>query len=244
MRLLTLLAAFAAVPLAAHAQEGTVLYDVTVKIDVELPPELASMRDQLPSSQTSQRLLLFDGSTSLMKPAPKKDEPASFEPARSRVVFRTSDEDALYIDRDAGTSVHRRDFLGRTFLIEGELVPPAWRLTDEQAEFLGYPCFKAVLQRDSTTTEAWFTPEIPVSAGPEHYGGLPGLILVLSENDGRRTFAATEVSLAAPADGAIAAPTEGRRVSKEAYERIVREKMEEMGIDRRGGRGGMIIRRN
>ena len=33
---------------------------------------------------------------------------------------------------------------------------------------------------------AWFTPEIPVSTGPAMYGGLPGLILEIS--DGNRTM--------------------------------------------------------
>ena len=244
MRLLTLLAAVAAVPLVAQAQQGTVLYDVTLKLDIELPPEMAAMRDQIPSSRTSQRVLLFDESASLMKAAPEKAEPTRFESGGNRVMFRGGDEDVLYTDHDAGTSVSKRDFLGRTFLIEGALDSLPWRLTDEQAEFLGYPCFKAVLQRDSTTVEAWFTPQIPVAAGPEHYGGLPGLILVLSQDDGRRTFVATEVSLAELEDGAITVPTEGRRVTKEAYDQIVKEKMEEMGVDRRGRRGGSIIIRN
>ncbi len=150
------------------------------------------------------------------------------------------------MDHDAGTSVERRDFLGRTFLIEGEREPLPWRLTDEQAEFLGYPCMKATLQRDSSTVEAWFTPQIPVSAGPEQYGGLPGLILVLSENDGRRTFVATEVSLDGLGEDTIEAPTEGRRVTQEEFDRIVAEKMEEMGGERGGrrGRGRVIIRSN
>lgn len=241
MRLLTLLAAFAAVASVPHAQQGTVLYDVTVKMDFELPPEMAAMRDQFPSSRTFQRVLLFDESASLMRAAPKEEEPASFESGGMRVMFRSNDEDVLYTDHDAGTSVYKRDFLGRTFLVEGTPDPLPWRLTDEQAEFLGYPCFKAVLQRDSTTAEAWFTPQIPVSAGPQHYGGLPGLILVLSENDGRRTFVATEVSLAELEDGAITAPTEGRRVPKEAYDQIVKEKMEEMGTERGGRRSRSVI---
>ena len=178
-----------------------------------------------------------------MKEAPEQEEPASFEAGGSRMVFQSGGEDVLYVDHQAGTSLHKFDFLGRTFLIEDEPDPPAWRLTDEQAEFLGYPCFKAVLQRDSTTVEAWFTPQITVSAGPQRYGGLPGLILVVSEDDGRLTYVATDVSLAPLASGAITAPTGGRRVTRDEYARIVEEKMRELEMES-GGRRGLIIRRN
>ncbi|MBF1396963.1 GLPGLI family protein, partial [Porphyromonas sp.] len=36
--------------------------------------------------------------------------------------------------------------------------------------------------------EAWFTPSIPISAGPNFFGGLPGLILELHSMDGAHHF--------------------------------------------------------
>ena len=36
--------------------------------------------------------------------------------------------------------------------------------------------------------EAWFTPSIPISAGPNLFGGLPGLILELRSTDGEHYF--------------------------------------------------------
>ncbi|WP_332911473.1 GLPGLI family protein [Algoriphagus boritolerans] len=38
--------------------------------------------------------------------------------------------------------------------------------------------------KDTIRVTAWFTPEIPVSHGPESYFGLPGLILEV-QNQGR-----------------------------------------------------------
>ena len=229
------------VPAVAAAQEGTVRYDMTVRLDVELPPEMAHMQDEFPSSRTVPKLLAFDETGSLMTEPPREDDETASRPRRVRMMSWRS-EDATHADFETGTLTEKRDFLGRTFLVTGEPPALAWRLTDERVEFLGYLAQKAVTTRDSVGVEAWFTPEIPVPAGPGPYGGLPGLILVLTEDGGRRTFEAKEVSLGPLAEGAVVAPREGRRVTREEYDRIVEEKMEEMGADRRGG--AVIIRRN
>ena len=231
-------------PLWAQDQ-GTVHYEITTRMEIELPPELAHMQDQIPSSRTEQRLLHFDGATSLMEAAPREEEDdATFEGGGMRMMFRRASEaNALYIDRDEGTSVNKRDFLGRTFLIDGEDEPISWRLTDEQGEFLGYPCMKATATvRDTVEVEAWFTPQIPVSAGPETYGGLPGLILVVTVDDARQTLIAKEVTLGGLAEGTLEPPTEGRRVTSEEFQAIMEEKLEEMNQSRGGRRGRFIIR--
>lgn len=231
-------------PLAAAAQEGHAVYQVTTRIDIELPPEMARLRDQMPSERTAQKSLYFDGTATLTRELPREDEDQTIEDGGNRIVFRSRvSPDVLHVDYDAWATTEQKDFLGRTFLIDGEPREWAWRLTDERSEFLGYLCQKAVAERDSTTIEAWFTPEIPVSVGPEHYHGLPGLILVLTEDDGRRTFTAESVELAPLADGALTPPADGRRVTREEYDRIVEEKMAEMEAEMGSGRG-IIIRKN
>ena len=233
-------------PLTA-AQEGTVTYRVTTRIVVELPPELAHMADQLPSEQSASKTLVFDEAAALTSNAPRVavDEPAPLpDPDEPRMVFRIgghASDDQTHVDFETGVVTETRDFLGRMFRITGERPALAWRLTGERGQFLGYPCQRAVADRDSTTVEAWFTPAVPVPAGPGPYGGLPGLVLVLA--DGRRTYEATEVRLE-PLGAPIEAPAGGREVTREAFDRIVKEKMEELEASRpRGERGGLIIRR-
>lgn len=66
--------------------------------------------------------------------------------------------------------------------------PKEWFVSDESKEIDGYRCYKAlanyvVVNPAGTFTfpvVAWFTPEIPVSAGPLYFNGLPGLIMQLS----------------------------------------------------------------
>ncbi len=223
-------------PLIATAQEGTVVYEETIKLDIKLPPEMEHMRDRFPTMQTNNKLLLFNEAASLMKAAPKTEEDESAGDDRVQIRFGGRDaDDALYTNADDDVTIEKRDFMGRTFLIKGTPATLAWKLTGEQSEFLGYLCQKATAMRDTVAVEAWFTPQIPASVGPAQYHGLPGLILVLTEDDGRRSYVAKSISLDPLAADAIAPPDKGRDVTRAEFDEIVAEKMKEMGANRRGG---------
>jgi GLPGLI family protein len=226
---------------SASAQRGAITYDETVKIEIELPPEMESMRDQIPSSNTTSRLLLFNESAMLMKDAPKpeKADNKTVTLGGDGMVFKMGmdrPETLTYSNLDDGVMIEKQDFLGRVFRITGDMPEYQWRLTGEQSEYLGYACQKAVAEKDSTMIEAWFTSEIPVSAGPAGLNGLPGMILVASFDDGKRMITATEVVMDAPEVAAIEPPSGGKEVTREEYDKIVEEKMKEMGASR--GRGG------
>jgi GLPGLI family protein len=90
---------------------------------------------------------------------------------------------------------------------------------------------------------AWYTPEIPVSQGPEGYWGLPGLILEV--NDGRTTILCSKIVLNPKDKVEIKAVTKGKVVSQKEYDEAVMKKMEEfreMNQGRGGREGGMQIR--
>ena len=86
---------------------------------------------------------------------------------------------------------------------------------------------------------AWYTPQIPVSAGPAEYWGLPGLILEI--NAGRTTMLCTEIVINPAESVEIKEPTKGKEVSREEYNAIMKTKAEELRErfqNRRGGRNG------
>ena len=89
---------------------------------------------------------------------------------------------------------------------------------------------------------AWYTPEIPVSQGPEGYWGLPGLILEV--NDGRTTILCSKVVLNPKEKVEIKAVTKGKVVSQKEYDEAVMKKMEEWREMNQGpgGNGNMQIR--
>ncbi|MFT5141958.1 MAG: GLPGLI family protein [Rhodothermales bacterium] len=228
-------------PIAAFAQQGTIRYDATVKIDIQLPPGMEHMADQIPDSRTSGRLLYFTDAAALIKDAPKAetDEAGAVNLHGDGFAFRmagSQPEEETFYDFDSGQVVEKTDFLGRTFRINGEMEEFQWRLTGDHSEYLGFKCQRAIAEHDSSTVDAWFTTEIPVSAGPAGLTGLPGMILVANFDNGQRTYTATEVDLETEIAGMITPPTGGKEVSREEYDNIVEEKMKEMGATR--GRGG------
>ena len=93
-----------------------------------------------------------------------------------------------------------------------------------------------------TIITAWYTPEIPVSQGPENYWGLPGLILEV--NDGKTVILCSKVVLNPKVKTEIKAATKGKVTTQKEFDEIVLKKMEEFRDmnQGRGGNGGMQIR--
>lgn len=81
---------------------------------------------------------------------------------------------------------------------------------------------------------AWYTMDIPVAHGPENYGGLPGLILEVS--DGTTTILCSKIVLNPKEKKEIKAPKNGKVVTQAEFDQIMKEKMEEMR--EMGGRPG------
>ena len=241
-------------PTALDAQAGHVHYLRSVQYDFHVPERWAELRDRIAAQGTSSQVLLFDSSRSIMMPDPDEaeaggrggvgdsdrvDRRALGMALRLRMASasRTDQEDLLqaYVDFGSGAITETREFMGRTFLISGDRPTYGWKLGTEQREFLGYMVQRATAVHDGSEIEAWFTPQIPVQAGPGQYGGLPGLILVLSLDGGHLLYSATEVNLEGLGDVEIAPPTEGDMVTREQYEAIVAEKIEEIRATRGAG---------
>lgn len=91
---------------------------------------------------------------------------------------------------------------------------------------------------------AWYTPEIPVSTGPENFQGLPGLILEVSA--GKTTLLCSKMVMNIKDKKEIIAPTKGKVVTQKEYDEIVTKKMQEFREmnqnQNRGGNGGMQMR--
>ncbi|WP_456437250.1 GLPGLI family protein [Psychroserpens sp.] len=82
---------------------------------------------------------------------------------------------------------------------------------------------------------AWYTPQIPVSTGPGEYHGLPGLILEVQAD--RTVMLCTKIVMNPQDKKEIKKPDTGEIVTREEYNTIMKEKIEEMR-EMYGGRGG------
>lgn len=224
------------------AQEGFVQYEEVIKLNIELPPEMADMADKMPNSQVASKHLYFKGDEALYKQSPEGEDgnvDIASDDGNFQFHFRQA-ESLTYYNFAEEQQIRKEDFMGRKFLVTSEIGSLPWRLTGEQSEFLGYMCQKAVATKDSTEYEAWFTPQINIPAGPG-VDGLPGLILVLNVDGDQRSYVAKEVSLAPLADGTIKRPKKGKKVTSQEYATIVEEKMKEMGLDGEGSGGNTMV---
>lgn len=236
---------------ATHAQqsEGVVSYDNVItlkKIKIEGIDE--AILDQMPKSRTNKMQLLFNANEILYK-APDTDEsPDNTIDNGGGVTMRFSrPRNESYANFTKNRKVQLRDFAGKKFLIEDTLRAVPWKLSSDTKEIKGFVCQKATLNRQmGTITQnivAWYSPDIPVSAGPEGMGGLPGLILELIIDDGMTVSTATDIKFRPLAKDELKVPTGGKKVTEAEFKKIIDDYAKEMGIQ--GGAGGnRIIIRN
>ncbi len=175
---------------------------------------------QGPSHATVLRTLVISPDASLM-----------YRTVRQNIIpgTRTGWEyiDTTYVQFDANAYTESREFFGDTYLVKDERPVLSWRVLSEERLYLGYRVMKATAMLDSISVEAWFAPEISVPAGPGLYGGLPGLILLLTNVSTGEVYSAEAVMITEELQ--ITTPTAGREVSNRRYSQV---KTSELAADR------------
>lgn len=63
-----------------------------------------------------------------------------------------------------------------------------WKITSHTATINGLKCQKATTNFSGRHYNAWFTNEIPIADGPYKFGGLPGLIVKVSDSKNHYVF--------------------------------------------------------
>lgn len=221
---------------------------------------MARMKNFLEKTYT----LSFTKSTSSFKENVALEAPGASGPSWGR----SNGQGSIYKSTKDKKMIEDVEQFSKRFLIVEEMEQPQWEMGTETKKIGNYTCYKATLviedksidwggmfrrgnqkEKDSTNTKkdekkmlnvtAWYSPQIPISAGPDKYYGLPGLILEI--NAGRTTMLCTEVSISSDEVLEIEEPTKGKEVSREEYNEIIRVKTEELRErfqnNRRGGRG-------
>ena len=169
----------------------------------------------------------------------------------------------MYKNTAENKYLEERESLGKPFLITDKLQNREWELTDESKTIGNYQAYKAIYtdtrerkmlsmsnmdgdedgnvetKTDTIRVEAWFTPEIPVSQGPDDYWGLPGLILEVT--DGTTSYSCTKVILNPEEGVKIRVPNKGKKISREEFAAEMEAKAQEMMKKFSNGRGGSQV---
>ena len=227
----------------AQNTSGTILYTQKINLHMNLPIEMEGMKDRIPEFRESNHKLTFADSKVVYEGV--KNEKADAERAKRRGKGRRGgrgfrggrDKGKRFVDLRKNSVIATRDLMGKKFLVVGEPEQYKWKMTGKSKQVGSYLCQEATWQDSTTQIVAWFTPMIPVQAGPGDYTGLPGVILHMNINEGEREITATDIQLGEVDTNTLIAPTEGEEVTQEEWTKLREEKMKEMEKEY-GGKGG------
>ncbi|MDX1905806.1 MAG: GLPGLI family protein [Bacteroidia bacterium] len=240
---------FLGITLLGHAQplSGEIVYEEKVNLHLRIPPGDEQMKAMIPNFRTHQFSLKYYEDVSLYtstesgETAPPPPPPPGGGGGPRIVMMRP--QSAWYLNQASGERIEQRDFMGRKFLIRDSLPVFSWKLTGRQQEILGHMCQEAVFQDSMMSAVAWFCPDIPLPAGPEQFGQLPGMIQALDINQGERVITAVSLKDTPLTANSIQPPVEGKEVTREEFRAMVDAKMKEMQGEMGGGGNVRMIRR-
>lgn len=103
----------------------------------------------------------------------------------SMYVVRSTESNTMKVYDSAGTE---------QYIVEEPIENFEWTLVEDSTKkVLGYDCIMATADYHGRKWTTWFTPEIPMQAGPWKLAGLPGLILEADADNGVYSFVATGI---------------------------------------------------
>jgi len=240
----------------AQQKEGKVIYQRTIQMQFVTTSDAPGEENTIPRTRTDKFEVNFANGQMISKQMEDEMEDDNAG-GGGGVMIRTmggGTDDAVFCDFEKARKVEVREFFDKKFLISDSIRRGNWKLSDETKTILNHSCRKATSQRigkrmmmtmdngkmerkeidDSSTVVAWFTTDIPVSAGPEMQGQLPGLILGLETNSGRTVYTALEISPKANI-AAIKEPTKGKKVTPDEFNTERNKMMDEMQKNNQGG---------
>ena len=247
----------------AQQQEGKIVYERTMQLQIQLNHEDEAMRNMVPKERKDRFECLFSNNQSIWRAVEEESDAGDMVfnsgGAEIRMIMPESN-DIIYADFAKQMKVEQREMMTKTFVIQDSIKRLNWKIAEDTKQVLGFNCKKAVAERtqkgfrmsmdngnmtrvevtDTLNIVAWFTNEISGYNGPEQYPGqLPGTILEIDINNGRTKFIATEVNK--KVDVKEIKEPKGKKITQAEFA-VEREKMFKQ-MEANGG-GNIQIRRN
>ncbi|QEE50812.1 GLPGLI family protein [Flavobacterium alkalisoli] len=228
---------------------GTVTYESKISFpDIDIPEEQAQelpddiqqlIKEQLDNAGRNTYTLNFNKTSSLYE---QVEKPKSLEENTMVMITTEGDDSKFYTNLKDKKTVRQLTGFDKQFIITDSIVKHPWKLINETKKIGDYTCYKAtytisasdITVSNSLSNEeskdrivtAWYTKQIPVQFGPDEYGGLPGLILEL--NNEQQTILCSKIVLNPKEKPEIIAPKKGKKVTMKEFEEIMVKKQEEL----------------
>lgn len=146
----------------------------------DLPPHVRAQFKDIPKSKKDRKILTWRDQEVSYVNDPDEEKGQEVRRKGNAMIIKGSKKAIKYMDYDTGLLLEEKDMMRKSFSIKDTITSYAWKISaGEQRDIKGYTCIKATTTSDTTDIVAWWTPQIPVSYGPDGYGGLPGMILAL-----------------------------------------------------------------
>jgi GLPGLI family protein len=182
-------------------------------------------RSQTPKFHTSYFDLVFSMGKTSYKPGREVD-------GNSKLWFATPPdmESRIITDMKTASVKASKQVFEEKFFVQDSMRRLKWKIHDEIRTIANYKCRKAVSKIcDSVYVVAFYTEDIPVSGGPELFGGLPGMILELAVPRLYTTWVATKVELITPAETDFAVSEKGKKSNMKELHEVVASSLKRWG---------------
>lgn len=216
--------------------------DFNIKDEDENSELKKQLHEQLKKQFQREYTLEFNREESIYKKVEELDKPMPVAGHGMKITI-SEGSDILYKNLKENRYSNQTELLGKVFTIKDSMRSNDWELINETKNIGNYTCFKAQFTKDyeikkltaegeievetkERTTVAWYTPQIPIPNGPQNFQGLPGLILEI--NDGELTLVCSKIVLNPEESIHIEEPDKGKVVSQAEYDKIQKEKNDEM----------------
>ena len=249
--LLILTASFSSAQLAKATYTMKVSMNMDFTSNPNIPKNVVErIKKRMSEPQNFQ--LFFDQTQSLYKKEEKLDSPQGGRGGMS-MRFGGGASSITHTDFANRKQTSQQELFGKMFLVSKNMKQRKWNFTGASKQIGQYTAYEAtyVYMKSSTsfrmsfrnrakdeekeeeapekvpvTVSVWFTPDIPISAGPASYFGLPGLVLMAQDDN--RVLVCTEVQMNVKDKIKLEAPRKGQAVTQKEFSEIREKKAEEM----------------
>jgi GLPGLI family protein len=216
---------------AQHTFSGKIEYERKVNMHAQMAEMegnawIEKMKAQLPKFNTTYFDMIFDTSRVIYKPGKQVEQNSVFKmfgggPATENIVLTEFKTNMVKANKAV---------FDQKFFVQDTIRVMDWKEKDEIRTIANFKCHKAVGRIcDTVYVVAFYTEDLPVSGGPEMFGGLPGMILELAIPRLHTTWTATSIELQTPKEEDFIITEKGKKVTEKELGESIQESFKKWG---------------